>query len=171
MHQRFAMLHAQTWADEKFLALSDDARLLFVWSLSQPDASVCGLYTCTTREMAAAFQENPTHPLTQGQRVQLALRELAEAGMVQYDPEWQHLWVVNRVKYQATSSTRNYNPKAIRLMRTEVNNMPDCPLRRRPAGQVGGHVGDAQVTPASVLSGRADNMQPACIIRNIRKEL
>jgi hypothetical protein len=97
------------WTDEKFLGLSADAKVLFIWSWQPPHSAVCGLFNVDLEEMCEALAPDATIV-----RVQAALEELMRAGMIVYDPEPGVLWVVNRVKYAPKS------PKAIKLMKNEL---------------------------------------------------
>ena len=123
MSNRFVKLEEDTWTDRKFLALSTDARLLFIWSWSLPHAALCGLYRATLRDLGDALGAHDSDS-QQGRlgRVRRALDELDQAGMVKHDATTQVLWVVNRVKHQYLT------PKSISVMQREVRNCPDSPL-------------------------------------------
>jgi len=125
--RRFVFVHEDLWTDEKFLSLSTDARLLFMWSWMPPHAAVCGLYKATAEDIIRAL--GPSRMLKGDDDVQerllrasLALRELHMAGMVEYDKANEVIWVVNRVKHAP------HTPKAINYMQGEVFLCPDSPL-------------------------------------------
>lgn len=44
MAMRYQRIYSQIWYDEKFSALSDDAKLLFVYLLTSPHSNSVGLY-------------------------------------------------------------------------------------------------------------------------------
>lgn len=121
MRGRFAIVKEELWTDRKFLALSSEARLLFIWSWCPPHAAVCGLYSVSPRQLQKALGEG-MHDLTIEAAVKIALDELEEAGLLRYDWDNEVVWVVNRVKHAATT------PRARSLMQRELRACPDSPL-------------------------------------------
>jgi hypothetical protein len=124
MPQNWAKLQCEAWTDSKFMSLSTEARLLFLWAWTNDKAAICGLYECTVKQMirglghgVAEFPEEDDQ-----ERVAMALRELHDAGMVRYDEDNEVLWVINRVKYA------NVSARAARHMQREVRSCPDSPL-------------------------------------------
>lgn len=111
------------WTDTKFLDLSTDARLLFIWSWMPPHASVCGLYGASMKQLSRAL--GLSEHVASGEqigRVLSALGELRERGMVLYDDENEVLWCVNRVKHAPQT------PATVELMQQEVLACPESPL-------------------------------------------
>jgi hypothetical protein len=121
--KRFVFVTDELWTDAKFLRLSTDARLLFMWSWMPPHSNACGLYKCSLRDLEVALGSSPSDD-TQGRsgRVEAALDELAGAGMLLFDHENEVLWVVNRVKYAARTA------KAVAWMQKELRRVPASPL-------------------------------------------
>jgi hypothetical protein len=125
--KRFVFVHEDLWTDQKFLSLSTDARVLFMWSWMPPHAAVCGLYKATAEDVIGAL--GPARQLggddsieERLMRASLALRELHKAGMVEYDKTNSVIWVVNRVKHAPQT------PRAINYMQGEVYECPESPL-------------------------------------------
>lgn len=123
MSQRFSILKEELWTDRKFLALSTDARLLFIWAWSPPHSAACGLYRASWKQLKRGLgAQEAGERRTIDTRLEDALQELDARGMVRYDREEEVLWVVNRVKHAATSR------RAATLMAAEVRSAPDSPL-------------------------------------------
>ena len=125
------------WTDRKFLALSTEARLLFVWSWQPPHATVCGLYSASLKQLGRAVGD-PVCSLEDNcaERVGGALEELGAARMLKYDPEAEVVWAVNRVKFVEPLTS-----KVLTLMRREVAACPDSPLVDEFLSRWGKHLG------------------------------
>ncbi len=123
MGKRFVFVTEDLWTDKKFLDLSTDARLLFMWAWMPPQASVCGLYAVAPSTLGSALGASQTDA-SRGRigRVRDALGELESKGMVLYDWATNVIWVVNRVKYAARP------PAAVNYMQREIRRVPDSPL-------------------------------------------
>lgn len=102
------MLKTSTWDDPAFRELGPDGRLIFLWSWTNPDAAIGGLYHASLRQIARALSDDA--PLERAER---ALRgELAAKPMIVYDFEQEMLWVVTRAAHA------NRSPKvAVAIMR------------------------------------------------------
>lgn len=122
--QRFVFVREDLWTDEKFLTLSTEARLLFMWSWMPPQSNVSGLYKASLADLEYALG-SPVDGAQEGSsgRLERALDELFGRRMLAYDPHHELLWVANRVKHAPKSD------KALDLMRREVRAAPDCALR------------------------------------------
>lgn len=116
---RFSMFNCPTWNDAAFRQLDTDARLLFIWSWTNPLSTICGLYQVSQRQMEIALS---TDPDCLEERVALALEQLAAKPMVRYDEENEVIWVVNRAKHS------NRSPKVAKAMQREVQDCPPSPL-------------------------------------------
>lgn len=133
MSKRFAILQCETWNDEGFVELSNDARLLFLWGWSNPQAAICGLYEVQfpASHMAAAIGDvTGGSSLTNAERIARALRELEAKPLMFFDErhglaELQRgvVWVVNRCFHSNTSA------KAAEIMAREWCKVPDGPLK------------------------------------------
>lgn len=80
------------WSDPEFEALSPDATLLYLWSFTNPRCGMAGLYKVGRRAM--------TESKLEGQQLDQALAELADAGFVYYHAGV--MWVRSRVKHLRT---------------------------------------------------------------------
>jgi hypothetical protein len=116
---RFAMVECATWDDPQFQSLGTDARLLFLWSWTNPRAAICGLYHASERMLRRAISDQP---LAEVERTWAALEELAAKPLLKYDAEAEVVFVVNRAKYA------NRSPKVAQRMQTEVEACPSSPL-------------------------------------------
>lgn len=124
----FEVVYEQVWTDEAFLDLTTDARLLFLWSWTQPRAAVCGLYSVATAELEAALGWNAELSPRQdanarARRVRDALEELARKPLLLYDADGPVLWVVNRARYA------NISGRVAAMMRREFRSCPASPLK------------------------------------------
>jgi hypothetical protein len=131
---RWSQFNEAIWNDADFLALGTDARLLFIWSWTNPDAAICGLYPTSVRRMALAIDSGSEQRDRQldALRVTQALDELARKPMVRYDYDNEVLFVLQRAKHA------NRSPKTAIAMRREYERCPASPLksmfaRRYPA--------------------------------------
>lgn len=94
------------WSDPDFLGLSVNAKLLYVWSFTNPRCGMSGLYK-VTREAAA--METGLTPA----RLADALGELAEGRFVFYDGRW--MWVRSRIKH-----LRSKSPNIAKSIRSDL---------------------------------------------------
>jgi hypothetical protein len=117
--QRFAQVLAATWTDPQFLDLGTDARLLFLWALTNGRAA-CGLYPASVLDLERALGEGQG---ARGARVVHALAQLGRKPQLLYDDDNEVLWLVNRARHA------NASPRAARLMRSEWESCPRSPLR------------------------------------------
>jgi hypothetical protein len=79
-----------TWGDPDFAALSPEAKLLYLWSFTNPLCNFAGLYKVTTARMASETGLTP-------RRTETALAELVRDRFVQF--EHPLLWIRSRVKH------------------------------------------------------------------------
>lgn len=113
---RFTLLENSTYTDPAFVPLSTEARLLFIWSFTNLNAAICGLYRCSEREMRRALGRSGER------RISSALEELAAKPLVRYDADNEVIWVVNRARHA------NRSPKVARAMQKEIEACPPSPL-------------------------------------------
>lgn len=103
----FVLLHKDIWRDPDFHELSSTAKITFVWTFSNPQAALSGLYHTSLRAIARDLG----HDLTV---VEATLDELANKPLVKYDPNQEVIWVVNRAEYASRSA------RAVAQMQREV---------------------------------------------------
>lgn len=110
--------------DPAYQELEADARLLFLWSFTNPDATLCGLYRASWRQLASALGPlNGRVPVAVDRRVEAALNALERKPLVLYDEEREVLWVVNRARHA------NRSPKVATAMRREFERCPASPVK------------------------------------------
>lgn len=138
--EAFAIVQRRVWSDKAVVALSTDARLLFVWSWTNERANIAGLYLVAPGAMALALGEQTDFGFFEGKRpaddrVHLALDELAVKPLVAYDYDVGLLWVVSRAAHAARSD------KAIRMIRQDYDAAPRSPLKDKFARRYGERLG------------------------------
>jgi len=103
------------WGDPDFERLSADAKLLYLWSFTNPLCNMSGVYKVSELRMA----RDTNLPAA---RVSKALSELLEAGFLVYQDSL--LWVRSRVKYMRTTS-----PTMARSITNDLKDVPaDAPI-------------------------------------------
>jgi hypothetical protein len=135
---KFGMVDVATWDDEAFAALDTDARLLFLWSFTCREATICGLYTTSLRAMGRAIATPPDSTAAWREledRVFAALEQLAVKPVLLYDDNSEVVWVVNRARHA------NRSPKTAAAMRREFVACPPSPLRDQFAQAYGDALG------------------------------
>lgn len=111
----------KVWRRESFRALSPDARLVYLWSWTNPDhANLSGLYSASPRQMERALADDSPELR---ERLRAALRELSKEPLVLYDNDNEVLWVVGRVDHVLKSTTQ-----ATKMAR-EYEECPSSPLK------------------------------------------
>jgi hypothetical protein len=106
------------WGDPVFEGLSVEAKLLYLWSFTNPLCGMAGLYRVSPMRMQRETG------LT-AQRWAKATRELQEAALVFYERSW--LWCRSRVKYLRTRT-----PNMATSIMADVGKLdPNDPLRHR----------------------------------------
>lgn len=124
-------MQRSVWKDRDFRQLGSDARLLFLWSWTNPQASICGLYVATAFDLQLALAEPPAD----WQRVLTALEELDAKPLLLWHEETEMLWIPSRVRHA------NRSPKVARAMQKEVDGLPASPLLERFIDQYGKQLG------------------------------
>lgn len=123
---QWEMFHKQVWLRPSFKALSSDARLLYLWSWTNPNATMAGLYECSPRDLARALADCNGNPGAELEaRLGEAMAALAAKPLVLYDDEAWVIWVVGRVDHALRSPTQ------AKAMRREYEECPPSPLKGR----------------------------------------
>lgn len=115
------------WNDTDFRDLTTDARLLFIWSWTNPEASISGLYHVSVKAMGRALGRPSGHTLDQDveERVEKALEELGQKPLVLYDYDEEVIWVVNRARFT------NRSPNQQKAIQRGYESCPPSPLREQ----------------------------------------
>ncbi len=125
---RFRKIDPRIWNDSKFFALSQEAKLLFLYLLTSPAMTNIG--ALPMRDIAVAqevgFSLDIPHdiPNAIGYRIpySVAYGELYQAGIAEYDPRGL-FWVKNFLKYNPPDSS-----KVVKSWATIFDLLPECPL-------------------------------------------
>ncbi len=88
----FRAVHTKLWTDREVEPLSKEAKLLFLYLLTNPHRTSSGLYPITRNRAAQDCSMTV-------EEVDSALEELARAGLTLYDDETSTVLVLNAVKY------------------------------------------------------------------------
>jgi len=122
----FSMVYKRMWHDPAFRELDTDARCLFLWTWTNPQEKIGGLYHASVRAMADAMGDPTRSDVGElERRVEAALEALAAKPLVAYDYDLEVVWVVNRAKHSITSS------KVAVCVKREVELVTPGPLRDR----------------------------------------
>lgn len=122
----FSMVYKRMWNRPAFRQLDVDARCLFLWTWTNPQAKIGGLYHASVRAMASALGDPANGNVAELEaRVEAAITQLAAKPLVAYDYDTETVWVVNRAKHSITS------PKVAVCVRREVELVAPGPLRER----------------------------------------
>ena len=106
------------WSDPDFEALTANAKLVYIWSFTNPRCGMAGVYKLPPR--AAAIETNLTPD-----EFMAALAELAESRFVLYEDEV--IWVRTRVRHIRTRS-----PQIAKSIRSDLDKLtPDHPLKAK----------------------------------------
>ena len=93
----YRKVHTKFWTDHKVEPLSKEAKLLFLYLMTNPHRPSSGLYQITKERMARDCTMTV-------EEVEKALMELAALELVLYDNENSMVLVINAVKYLAQKS-------------------------------------------------------------------
>ena len=144
---QFDLFFRRFWEDEDVLVLSTTAKLLFIWTWTQPTAPIGGLYRCTREEMANAIGVGWDLGT-----LDFHLMELQRKPLVLYDDQNEVIFVCRRAEYAARSE------RAIARMRAEYARAPASPLRDEFARMYGAFLDLPTLPPPT--RGRAASPEP-----------
>jgi hypothetical protein len=132
---RYRKIEVRIWSDEKFRSLSSllpSAQALWFYLLTGPHTGpIPGLY----RAGRAAMAEELGWDL---EAFAQAFAELEDAGMVRADFQARLVWLPNALKHNKPES-----PNVVRSWRTEIDLLPECPLKREALTGIGAVLEDA----------------------------
>lgn len=112
----WSQVQQDIWRDAPFLALSSDAKALFIYSFTHsPESSITGLSEVSERALGRVLGDR--------QLVEPVLEELGAKPFVKYDWDAELLWCVNRMKHAHSKS-----PKWLKGARSIVERMPPSPI-------------------------------------------
>ena len=109
---RYTNIHTQMWFDDKFTALDDDDKLLFIYLLTSPHSNMAGYYRLPKRYVAADLGKGL-------ERVTEGFQNLIEIGFISYDNNSQIVLIHNYLRYNQIQNN-NQAKGAIKV----VNELP-----------------------------------------------
>lgn len=120
----YSTINHAIWTDDAFLALSLEARLLFVYSWTHsPWASITGIDYATEEQLFSALGLNSVWDEDM-RYVEDALAELGSKPLVRYDWDTGLLWAVNRLKYVCPSKAK-MTDAVERALNTHLRKLPE----------------------------------------------
>lgn len=111
---RFRKVDPRIWNDEKFLSLSDDGQLLFLFLLTHPHMTSLGAMRATISGLA----EEKRWPR---QRLSKAFQEAFRKGLVEYEKEACYVGLPNFLKYNGPE-----NPNVVKSWESALDLIPEC---------------------------------------------
>lgn len=114
---RYRKVDVKIWADEKFNALSERAKLVFFYELTHPNLTMVGAMRATVPGLAAelgmeteAFRE--------------AFREVLAKGMAKHDEKASFFWLPNFLRYNRPES-----PNVVKSWPEAFDLLPECHMK------------------------------------------
>lgn len=111
---RFRKIDPRIWNDAKFMSLSDDAKLIFLFALTHPNLTMLGAMRASVPGLAdelgwaqERFAERFAEPLAKG--------------LFCYDQQGKLLWVHNYLKYNPLE-----NPNQLIAAISTLDLLPEC---------------------------------------------
>jgi hypothetical protein len=114
---RYRKVDPRIWDDEKFLSLSDDGKLLFLFLLTHPHMTSLGAMRATLSGLAEERRWTK-------QRLSKAFQEALELGMVEHDDRACYVGLPNFLKYNGPES-----PNVVKSWVQSLDFIPDCSLK------------------------------------------
>jgi hypothetical protein len=117
MSARYHKLDVRLWMDEKFRALSRNARYLFIFLLTCPEQTMLGAMRATVPGLACEAQMSEAE-------FRSAVKEIEERGMVKIDETAGLVWLPNWLRYHRPES-----PSVVKHWPTVLDLLPECRLK------------------------------------------
>ena len=115
---KFRKVDVRVWNDEKFMSLSRDGKLVFLFLLTHPSQTMLGAMRASlpglASELGMAFKE-----------FSAALLEIVEHDMVRFDEKASFVWFPNWLRYNRPES-----PNVVRSWSKVMPLLPECKLKR-----------------------------------------
>lgn len=115
---RYRKVDPRIWNDEKFRALSDDAKLTFLFLLTHPHMTAIGAMRSTVPGLAAEMG-------WELERYAKAFAEPLAKGMAKHDPVAAMIWLPKFIRYNAPE-----NPNVLKAWGSALDLLPECDLTR-----------------------------------------
>lgn len=114
---KFRKIDPRIWNDAKFMALSDNAKLVFFLLLSHPHQTSLGAMRATLPGLAAEL--GWTEKIFRE-----AFSEVLSKGMVKHDERASILWLPNFIRYNRPES-----PNVVKAWVSAADLLPECPQK------------------------------------------
>lgn len=131
---RYRKIDTRTWNDQKFNALSDDAKLVFFLLLTHPHLTPIGAMRATLAGLASELRWS-------AERFTSAFNECAMKDMVRHDEFAAFVWLPNFLRYNQPES-----PNVVRSWEQYLDYLPECQLKNDLIHDVGDFVQTLSVT-------------------------
>lgn len=113
---RYQRIHSQMWADEKFRALSEQAKYLFIYILTSPHGNIIGIYVLPKQYIACDLEWSD-------KQLDKPFDELLASGLILYDEKSRLICIKNQIKHNPIE-----NPKQARSAEKIVEALPKSSL-------------------------------------------
>jgi len=114
----FRTIHSKMWRDSWYSELDIDGKLLWVYLITNQNASLTGIYYLTVK--FAAFETG----LSQ-ERVSTLMAQFVISGKVEYENDV--IWIRRMRRYQAANES---SPKIMPRILKDLAEIPDCKVKR-----------------------------------------
>lgn len=114
---RYRKIDTRIWNDAKFMDLSKDGKLAFIYLLTHPNLTALGAMRTSIPGLAAEIQWT-LEDFTK------AFREAFDKGMLKHDERASFLWVPNFLKYNGPES-----PNVVKAWAKSFDLLPECSMK------------------------------------------
>jgi hypothetical protein len=114
---RYRKIDVRIWNDAKFMALSDTAKLVFLFGLTHPHMTMLGAMRATIPGLAA---ERGMSAVAFGE----AFQEVLSKGMAKHDEKACFVWFPNFLKYNKPES-----PNVVKAWPEAFEMLPECEMK------------------------------------------
>jgi hypothetical protein len=121
---RYRKVDPRIWNDAKFSAVSDDAKLLFLYVMTHPHSTALGAFRATIPGLSAELN----WPVARGRE---AFGQLTAARMIEHDEQAGFIGLPNFLKYNRPES-----PNVVRSWSEGFHLIPECGLKDRLAARM-----------------------------------
>ena len=95
---RYQKIYSQIWHDEKFLGLSEDGKLLFLYCLTSPHSNAIGVYVLPKMYICADLKWSE-------KRLGKPFKELLVKGFIGYDETVNLILIINHLKHNSIENS------------------------------------------------------------------